>query len=159
MAEDLVQLEHWASKLLARLDPRERRALARTIATDLRRSQQRRIAAQVAPDGTPYLPRKTRTEPLRTKRGAIRRKQAAMFAKLRTARWLKINATADSAEVGFMGRVARLARVHQEGLEDRPRPGAKPVRYPVRPLLGFSDADRQLVRNRLVDHLGAGGVF
>lgn len=76
-----------------------------------------------------------------------------MFVKLRTARWLKANATADGAEVGFVGRVARLARVHQEGLQDRAAPGGKMIRYPERPLLGFSERDRAVVRDLLLEHL------
>jgi phage virion morphogenesis protein len=161
--DELTQLETWAGALLAKLLPPERRRLAGTIAQDLRRSQQKRIAAQQAPDGTPYDPRKRRAQPLRRKKGAINRKKDAMFAKLRMARWLKASATAEGAEVGFTGRVARLARVHQYGLNDRPvhqyglndrpDPGAKDVRYPRRVLLGFTEADRVMVRERLLEHL------
>jgi len=150
VTDPLVQLDTWAGALLARLQPAERRKLAQTIARDLRRSQQRRIARQLAPDGTPYAPRKPQAASLRSKRGAIRRKHGAMFVKLRSARWLKANATADSAEVGFAGRVARLARVHQYGLMDRPAPSDKDVRYPRRPLLGFTEAERAMVRERIV---------
>lgn len=76
-----------------------------------------------------------------------------MFVKLRTARWLKANATAEGAELGFVGRVARLARVHQEGLSDRASPGGKMIRYPARPLLGFSERDRMLIRDLLLEQL------
>ena len=106
MTDDLIQINAWAGALLAKLAPTQRRQLARAIAMDLSRSQ--RAPAQRAPDGTPYAPRKARR--LREKRGAIRRKKAAVFVKLRTARWLKAQATAEGAEVGFFGRVARLAR-------------------------------------------------
>lgn len=150
MTDPLVQLETWVGALLARLQPAERRKLAQTIARDLRRSQRRRIARQLAPDGTPYPPRKPQTASLRGRRSAIRRKQGAMFVKLRTARWLKANATAEGAEVGFAGRVARLARVHQYGLSDRANPGGKEVRYAQRLLLGFTEAERAMVRERLL---------
>ena len=153
MTDPLVQLDTWAGALLVRLQPVERRKLAQTIARDLRRSQQRRIARQLAPDGTPYPPRKPQTGSLRSKRGAIRRKQGAMFVKLRTARWLKANATAEGAEVGFVGRVARLARVHQYGLSDRAKPGGKEVRYARRPLLGFDDMERARMHDMLLEHL------
>jgi phage virion morphogenesis protein len=149
----LTQLETWASPLLAKLLPQERRRLAMTIARELRRAQQQRIAAQQAPDGTPYTPRKHQGDRLRDKRGQIRRKKAAMFSKLRTARWLKATVTTDAVEVGFFGRVARLARVHQEGLDDRVSPGGKSVRYPARPLIGFTERDRLLIRDQLLDHL------
>lgn len=153
MADDLIQLETWAAPLLAKLQAPARRQLATLIARALRRSQQQRIASQTAPDGTPYIARKHQGDRLRDKRGQIRRKQGAMFKKLSTARWLKANATPDGADVGFMGRVARLARVHQEGLEDRAAPGGKMIRYPARPLLGFSERDRALVRDLLLQHL------
>lgn len=153
MADDLIQLETWAASLLVKIAPQARRTLATSIARALRRSQQERIAKQVAPDGTAYAARKNQGDRLRDKRGQIRRKQGAMFVKLRTARWLKANATADGAEVGFVGRVARLARVHQEGLADRTSPGGKMIRYPSRPLLGFSERDRALIRDLLLEQL------
>lgn len=153
MADDLTQLELWAAPLLAKLAPAQRRQLARTIALDLRRSQQQRIATQVAPDGTPYAARKRRAESLRDKRGAIRRRHAAMFTKLRTARWLKINVTHEGADVGFFGRVARLARIHQEGGMDFVAPSGPLVRYAQRPLLGFTSADRETLREQLLLYL------
>jgi phage virion morphogenesis protein len=146
-------LEQWAGPLLAKLAPAQRGQLARSIALDLRRSQQRRIAAQLAPDGTPYAARKRQAETLREKRGAIRRRKDAMFAKLRTARWLKTNVTQEGAEVGFLGRVARLARVHQEGGMDRVAPDGPMATYPARPLLGFTSTDRARVRDRVVQFL------
>lgn len=146
VADDLKQLELWAAPLLAKLAPAQRRQLARAIALDLRRAQQQRIAAQVAPDGTPYTARK-RASTLRGKRGAIRRRNGDMFVKLRTARWLKTNVTSEGTEVGFFGRVARLARVHQEGGRDRVAPDGPTARYPARPLLGFTTADSQLIRD------------
>jgi phage virion morphogenesis protein len=153
MNDELTQLETWAGALLNKLGAPQRRTLARAIAVDLRRSQQQRIAAQRAPDGSDYPPRKRASGALREKRGALRRKRDAMFAKLKTARWLKATATPEGAEVGFMGRVAKLARVHQEGLEDRPAPGEKMIRYPKRQLLGFSEADRIMIREKLMDQI------
>jgi phage virion morphogenesis protein len=151
--DELTQLERWATPLLAKLMPAQRRQLARSIARDLRRSQQQRMAAQVAPDGTPYTARKRRPESLRDQRGAIRRRKEAMFTKLRTARWLKTNVTDEGAEVGFFGRVARLARVHQEGGADRVAPNGPMATYPARPLLGFTAMDRAMVRDRVLAFL------
>lgn len=48
---------------------------------------------------------------LRAKAGRVKR--AAMFAKLRTGRYMTVEATADGLALGFAGRVARIARVHQ----------------------------------------------
>lgn len=153
MDDELIQLEQWVGPLLAKLAPAQRQQLARSIALDLRRSQQRRIAAQVAPDGTPYAARKRQTESLREKRGAIRRRKDTMFAKLRTARWLKTSITHKGAEVGFFGRVARLARVHQDGGMDRVAPDGPIAKYPARPLLGFTSMDREMVRDRVLEYL------
>jgi phage virion morphogenesis (putative tail completion) protein len=150
--DELTHLEEWVAPLAAKLSAAGRKALSRVIGRDLRQAQTRRIAAQLNPDGTPFAARRPGKD-LRGKRGAIRRRQASMFAKLRTARWLKIMADANEAAVGFTGRAERIARVHQEGLRDRVAPNGPEVRYARRQLLGFSDADREMVRNRLLQHL------
>jgi len=149
MANDLSALEDWAGVLLARLQPAERRKLNQTIARTLRRSQQQRIGAQRNPDGTPYAPRKPR-EQLRAKGGRIKRK---MFTKLKQARYLKLQSDASRIAIGFLDRTSRLARVHQYGLRDRPERGQAEVRYERRELLGFTDADLELIRDQLLEHL------
>jgi len=143
MADDLQALEDWAAPLLAKLEAKERRRLARAIARDLRRSQRRRIRTQ------PYAPRKP--QKWRARQGSIRRE--AMFDKLSTAKWMKATAHGDTAVVGFMGNVARLARTHQYGLRDRVDRDGPTIEYPQRELLGFTDADRELVINALFTHL------
>lgn len=151
MADDLRALEDWAGALLAQLQPAERRKVTSTIARDLRRSQQQRIAAQKNPDGTPYAPRKPRQE-LRAKAGRIKRKRQ-MFAKLRTARYLRLQSDASSIGIGFAGRVSRLARVHQYGLRDKPGRNSPDVQYQRRQLLGFSDVELDMIRDQLLEHL------
>jgi phage virion morphogenesis protein len=148
MSDDLRALEDWAGALLSRLAPSERRQLNQGIARDLRRSQQQRIAAQRNPDGSAYAARKPRD--LRGKKGRIKRK---MFTKLRQARYLKLQSDANSIAISFLGRAARLARVHQYGLRDRPGKGAADVQYASRQLLGLTAADLELIRTRLLDHL------
>lgn len=133
--------------LIAALGPAQRRALAREIAAELRRRNAGRIAAQLNPDGTPYAPKKPR---LRAQAGGIRRR--AMFSRLRTTRFLKVESSADAAVVAIAGRAARIARVHQDGLLDRVAPGGPEVRYAVRRLLGFSDADIDAVAGLSIDH-------
>jgi phage virion morphogenesis protein len=159
--DDLIQLEHWAGALLARLEPPARRRLTRAIALDLRRRQQQRIAAQRNPDGSPFAPRKRQADPprrkpghgLRSKSGRVRKKAAAMFQRLRTARFLRPQSDAAQAAVGFAGRVARIARVHQYGERDRVSPRGPVVQYPARRLLGLSAADIEHIRQTLLDHL------
>lgn len=150
MADDLRALEDWAGALLNQVQPAERRKVTQTIARELRRSQQQRIGAQRNPDGTPYAPRKPRQQ-LRAKAGRI--KQRKMFAKLRTARYLRLQSDASSIALGFAGRVARLARVHQYGLRDKPGRNSPDIQYQRRELLGFSDAELEMIRDQLVQHL------
>lgn len=133
--------------LLAALGPAERLKLARDIAADLRGRQQRRIAAQLNPDGTPFEPRKPR---LRAKAGRIRR---SLFAKLRTTRYLRTEATAEGAVIQIAGRAARIARVHQYGLTDRVGKGGPEYRYPERRILGIADADRDAIADLIIEHL------
>ncbi|MBN8263032.1 MAG: phage virion morphogenesis protein [Xanthomonadales bacterium] len=145
--DDLAQLETWCAPLLAKLSSVERRKLARSIAIPLRRSQAGRIASQQNPDGSVYAPRKTS---LRDKKGRIRKE---MFAKLRTTKFLRTRADPNSAAVEFTGRVARIARVHQDGGEDRVARNGPRVRYQRRELLGFTAAATRLVRDLLIQHL------
>ncbi len=150
MADDLQALEDWAGALLNQVQPAERRKVTQSIARELRRSQQQRIAAQRNPDGTPYAPRKPRQQ-LRAKAGRI--KQRKMFAKLRTARYLRLQSDASSIALGFAGRVSRLARIHQYGLRDKPGRNSPDIQYQRRQLLGFSDAELEMIRDQLVAHL------
>lgn len=146
MNDDLQQLHQWADGLLQQLTPAARRQLARDIASHLRTGQQQRIAAQQNPDGSQFAPR------LRQKAGRIR-KRMAMFSKLRTARYLKTFADAGSASVYFIGRVQRIASVHQYGLRDRVRPGGPEVQYASRQLLGYSGQDQQKLQELVIHHL------
>jgi len=131
--------------LLARLSPAGRRKMAAEIAKRLRASQQQRIKQQKAPDGTPYAARKR--QPVRGKRGRVKRE---MFAKLRTARYLKTKGSSEAAVVEFAGRVQRIARIHQEGLPDKPNKYSAAMQYEARPLLGFSDTDRIAVEDAIL---------
>lgn len=150
MANNLEALETWAAVLLDRLEPGERSKLARSIGQELRRSQQQRVMAQENPDGSKFAPRKQRN--LRGKQGRVKQK-LAMFKKLRTASYLKVRGDSNSVTVGFTGRIARIARVHQYGLNDRAERGAPNIRYEQREILGFTDLDLNLIRDGLLAHL------
>lgn len=156
---DLEALSHWLEPLIRQLEPSQQRALARDIARELRRSQSKRITAQRNPDGSVFEPRKRQPEPKPDKKGRIRARagqirRGAMFRRIRTARFLRTSNSAAEAVVGFSGRVARIAAVHQHGLRDAVRPGGPEVDYPARELLGFSDADRDLIESLVLKHLG-----
>lgn len=59
--DQLAAFRAAASALLIQLQPAARTKLLRTMAHDLRRSQQQRIRAQIGPDGVPWTPRKRRS--------------------------------------------------------------------------------------------------
>ncbi|AGK47869.1 phage virion morphogenesis family protein [Burkholderia thailandensis MSMB121] len=80
-------------------------------------------------------------------------KREATFRKLRTARYLRIDVDSASLAIGFDERLSRIARVHQEGQKAFVEPGGPFAQYPVRVVLGFADADRELVRDRLLRYL------
>ncbi|HEX8301064.1 phage virion morphogenesis protein [Sphingomonas sp.] len=85
------------------------------------------------------------------RRGSIRQK--AMFRKLRNGRNLRSGATDGEAWVGFSGRAAEIAWVHQEGRPDRPAPRARAVRYPKRELLGLTEAERGTMVDLVLAHI------
>ncbi|HHA1874094.1 TPA: phage virion morphogenesis protein [Enterobacter hormaechei subsp. xiangfangensis] len=145
---DFKPFDNKLEGLLAALSPAGRRKLAGEIAKQLRTAQQQRIKQQKAPDGSPYQARKR--QPLRAKKGRIKR---AMFQKLRTNRYMKASGRENGAVVEFTGKVQRIARVHQYGLKDRPNAHAQDVQYAERQLLGFSQADKQLVETLTIKHL------
>ena len=150
MANDLEALETWAATLLERLEPGARNQLARRIGQELRRSQQKRVIAQQNPDGSKFAPRKQRN--LRGKQGHIRR-LLEMFKKLKNATYLKASGDRNAITVGFTGRIARIARVHQYGLKDRAERSAPDISYDQREVLGFTEADLDLIRDSLLRHL------
>ncbi|MNR52368.1 Phage virion morphogenesis family protein [compost metagenome] len=76
-----------------------------------------------------------------------------MFSKLSQAKHLKLQSSSEAIAIGFLGRTARLARVHQYGLRDRAARGAPDTQYAQRQLLGFTDADLDLIRDHLLEHL------
>lgn len=130
--DDLQRVDDWLAALLANLEPAARNRMMRQLAQELRQSQQQNIRLQRNPDGTAFEPRRVTA---RSKKGCIKRQ---MFAKLRTTKYLKTVATADSASVQFDGKVQRIARVHHYGLRDRVSRKGPMVKYAERRLLGLN---------------------
>ena len=145
---ELKVVEDRLNALINNLSAPARKEMARNIAKKLRASQQDNIKRQQAPDGTPFKPRKT--QPVRRKKGRVKRE---MFAKLRTAKYMKAQADSDEAVVSFTGRVQRMARVHHYGLRDRPSQKGKEVQYEARPLLGLNDNDSELIESVIINRL------
>lgn len=139
--DNLQQVDAWLAALLANLEPAARKRMMRELAQQLRRTQQNNIRMQRNPDGTGYEPRRVTA---RTKKGRIKRQ---MFAKLRTTKYLKTSASADSASVQFAGQVQRIARVHHYGLRDRVTRRGPAIYYASRQLLGFNKDSLQNVKD------------
>ncbi|MBW7595561.1 phage virion morphogenesis protein [Enterobacter hormaechei] len=142
--DDLQRVDDWLAALLANLEPAARNRMMRQLAQELRQSQQQNIRLQRNPDGTAFEARRVTA---RSKKGRIKRQ---MFAKLRTTKYLKTAATADSASVQFDGKVQRIARVHHYGLRDRVRRNGPEARYPARRLLGVNDEVETITRDTLL---------
>lgn len=146
MAE-LHEVDAWLAALLSQLEPAARKKMLREVARDVRRIQQANITAQRSPDGTAWEPRRVTA---RSKKGRIRR---GMFAKLKTAKYLKVHSDADAAEVAFVPTVQKLARVHHYGLRDRVSRRGPIVKYAERPLLGITDETENILSNLLISYL------
>ena len=142
--DELQQVDAWLTALLASLAPAERKRMLRELAQQLRRTQQQNIRLQRNPDGSGYEPRRVTA---RTKQGRIKRQ---MFSKLRTARYLKVTASADSASVQFEGKVQHIARVHHYGLRDRVSRKGPEIRYAERRLLGFNNEAKNITNEMLL---------
>ncbi|EPN4503190.1 phage virion morphogenesis protein [Citrobacter freundii] len=145
--DNLHKVDEWMTALLANLEPAARQRMMRELAHDLRRNQQNNIRLQRNPDGSGYEPRKVTA---RTKKGRIKRQ---MFSKLRTTKYLKTAASADSASVQFDRQVQRIARVHHYGLRDRVSRKGPQVRYAKRQLLGIYDTEFEIIKEKIISFL------
>ncbi|MDR1229700.1 MAG: phage virion morphogenesis protein [Azoarcus sp.] len=147
--EGLTEVDMALDGLAAALSPAGRRKLGLKLGQLLRRENQCRIAANVAPDGTAFAPR------LRQKGKKARR--GKMFRKLRQSRNMQITRSPDEVKLAFRSHTNRLAVVHHFGLRDKVTPKAKKqTKYAARPLLGFSRADLDAIEMLLLTHVETG---
>jgi phage virion morphogenesis protein len=144
--DDLTRLDEWLGQILQGLSAPERRSAALKLGQALRRSNLKRIAANVDPDGTPFAPRKPRYD----RQGRLRaRAGGKMFQGLRYAKHWRIDADETGVELSPASPItARMAAVSQFGetvTVGRLRNGQRiRARYPERRLLGFSREDEDL---------------
>lgn len=75
-----------------------------------------------------------------------------MFRRLRTGRFLRANSNDTLATVGFSGKTAAIARVHQYGLADTIAHHGQ-AKYPERTLIGLSDDDLEWLADTINTHL------
>lgn len=144
MRDNLDDLVKYLTPMLNKLSDTEMTKLNKKVGADLRKSQQRRIAEQVGPDGSSFAPRRLREG----KR--IRRK---MFTKLRSQRYFRNFSNAEMVSVGFLSNVVFVARIHQDGLRARVSKNGPSITYPKRALLGFAPTDIQMIEDSVMRHL------
>lgn len=154
---DLTRVEDWLDGVMLGLAPGERRKLAMKIGQSLRRSNARRIAANVEPDGGRMAPRR----PRKGRDGKPIRSNKRMFRRIRMARNLRIKATPDSVEINFGGgAIEKIAAIHhdgQVGTVGRTRDGRTiRARYEARALLGFGGDDMDMVLDAVTKALEVG---
>lgn len=138
-------LSEWLAPMMASLGAAERTKLMRRIARMARDRNQRRLRAQIQPDGSAFAPRKT---PL-NKSGFIKR--GAMFSKLRLNKFLLNTANAQEAAVFWQGRTGHIAEMHHFGRSETI--AGKKYNYPSRQLLGFSLRDNEDFMDTVLEHL------
>lgn len=146
MANLELLTEHLGT-MLKQLSDSERRKLEMHIARKLRASQKKRITSQKNPDGSAYIPRKER---LRDKKNKIKNK---MFNVIKNANYMRTERTVQGLAIGFAGRVAFIARVHQFGLRDKVDRDGPTVKYNSRELLGFTHEEIKMIENDVLDYL------
>lgn len=103
----------------------------------------------------PVLPQEENKGAGKLRRPTIR--QRAMFRRIRRSGSLNAGGDDQEAWVGFAGRVAAVARIHQLGLLDRVSPRGPKVKYAMRRLLGYTGADREAIMDAVLDHLSPDG--
>lgn len=151
---DFAPLTDAIDDLTGALETGERRKLAGRIGTRLRTANAKRIKANVTPDGEPMAPRKEKPRGKR-QNGVRESKPARMFQSAGTPRFLRKQASADQIEVGFVGAMARIMRVHHFGLRDTVTrdPASPAVTYEARPTIGLTPDDRLDLLGQVTDHL------
>lgn len=161
MSDDFAPLDEALQELAAGVAPEARRKLTREIATDLRSANAKRIKANVTPEGEAMVPRKAkargrvRARRLRNKVTGLKRsvKMAAMFHRATAPQYLRKESSDGEAQVGYVGAMARIMRVHQYGLRDTVTrdPTSPAVTYPERSVIGLPADDRM----RILDQVAA----
>lgn len=149
MNNGIEQIQTVFDGLLNNISKPRLKTLYRQIGQEIAKSQRQRIARNQNPDGTAYAPRKIQAK---RKKGGTKRQ--AMFAKIKTAKYLKTKITPQGVEIGYSGRTGVIANIHQYGLIGRvDKAGRIKTRYIQRQLLGFTKEDRQKIEDYVIKTL------
>lgn len=136
-------INQWLNTIMSPLRAAQRRELMRILAKLLQQRQAKRIQQQNNPDGSPFETRKPR-------KGV---RQRVMFRRIRQRKNLQQRSTANQAQVGFSGRTARIAKIHQTGEVAAVEPNGPLVRYAQRQLLGATESDLNALEAQALAHL------
>lgn len=118
------------SPLLERVSPAAQHKLKRKIVQTLKKSNQKRMSSQSAPDGAKWQ-----------KRSPTSNGKGQMMRGLR--RQLSIKDEGEQMRLGFFGRSGQIANTHHFGLSEQLKSGF--ASYPVRELIGVTDADEAAI--------------
>lgn len=80
-------------------------------------------------------------------------KEARMFKKLATARYMRTFAGDNEAAIFFAPSAAAIAAIHQYGMKEKLR--NLDIQYPVRQLLGFTVDDIRHIENLIINHFAS----
>lgn len=80
-------------------------------------------------------------------------KQARMFKRLATARYMRTFANENEAAIYFAPAAANIAAIHQYGLKEKLR--NLDIQYPARQLLGFTPEDVRHIETLLINYLAS----
>jgi phage virion morphogenesis protein len=163
-ANDFAPLEQLLGDLASAASPAEVKKLGRAVATVIRDANAKRLRANVTPDGAPMVPRKLsergtiRSKKIRDKTTRLKRsaKIERMFQRAVAPQYLRKWSSTGEAQVGFVGAMARIMRVHHYGRRDHvvhDDASSPELTYPARPVIGLTDTDRARVLDKLADNL------
>jgi len=155
-SDALAGFDEFFGRILAGLTPAARRRASLKLGRLLLRSNLKRIAANVEPEGGRMEARKPRLD----RRGRLRKNRGGkMFRRLRLAGLWRVDAQADSVEIRLKkgDRVAATHHFGEKGFVGR-APDGRPIRarYAERRLLGFSKDDEQLALDVAAELLESG---
>lgn len=144
-ANELEALPEWVDALARRIEPKQRRVVARKIAQELRKSNRERTKGQKDADNNQFI------KPLK-------RENNPMFREITAIRYFKAKGTDRQAMIGFAGSAGRIAQIHQDGARSEVRPGSRKFPFPKRTLVGINALDERMVLALLQDLLTKGYV-
>ena len=72
---------------------------------------------------------------------------------IKNAKYMRFERTAQGIAIGFAGRVAFIARVHQYGLRDKVEKDGPTVQYASRELLGFTAEEMDMIETEVINFI------